>query len=61
MDEREAFEVAGLDRYQLQQELLELKLRGSEPEGFLRSGQGVRAIAGRHRRQRPFCPGPPGC
>ncbi len=28
MDEREAFDIAGLDRYQLQQELLELKLGG---------------------------------
>ena len=32
-----------------------------EPEGLLRTGQGVRAAAGRHRRQRPFCPDPPGC
>jgi len=28
LDEREAFDIAGLDRYQLQQELLELKLGG---------------------------------
>jgi len=29
MDEREAFAIAGLDRYQLQQELMELKLAGT--------------------------------
>jgi exodeoxyribonuclease V gamma subunit len=33
MEEREAFEVAGLDRYQLQQELLELKLNGASLNG----------------------------
>ena len=33
MDEREAFAVAGLDRYQLQQELLELKLSGASLKG----------------------------
>ena len=33
MDEREAFEVAGLDRYQFQQELLELKLSGASLKG----------------------------
>jgi exodeoxyribonuclease V gamma subunit len=39
-DEREAFEVAGLDRYQLQQELLELMLNGTSLKG---SGELVRA------------------
>jgi exodeoxyribonuclease V gamma subunit len=33
MDEREAFEVGGLDRYQLEQELLELKLSGASLKG----------------------------
>ena len=33
MDEREVFEVAGLDRYKLQEELLELKLGGASLKG----------------------------
>ena len=50
MDEREAFAIAGLDRYQIQQELMELKLAGMSlndaVERFRASGRLPAGIAG---------------
>lgn len=50
MDEREAFAIAGLDRYQLQEELLELKLAGTSLKDSLElvraSGRLPAGIAG---------------